>query len=208
MILIINSIRKLAIMNGRVNTLKNSTKIQWIMALAIILPSLIAIIALGIVAEGHKRHFFTPHGILGIVLIILVLTAYPLAYLRSNSNSFQLGFKANLIAILILSLIELITGFIDLSNLTFCILQIIPQFIILIFGFLITAPFLQGITLLTIVGFLKKWKSQNTSDLLDVNLNPDSEKIALSRENSLKSFIRQNNDKSSTKSDVPDNFMI
>ncbi|POS84156.1 hypothetical protein EPUL_005196 [Erysiphe pulchra] len=146
-ILIIGSIRNFAVMSGRTEVLKSSRKIQWILALSQVLPLTFLIFVTGIIAQGVKTHFTSAHGILGIILFIIVLPAFPLAYFAAKG------------------LIVMISGFIDLASLVLCATQIISLQNFIILGISLAAHIFPAVTLLTLEVFMKKWRgSANNSD--------------------------------------------
>ncbi|KAI1002794.1 hypothetical protein K3495_g5409 [Podosphaera aphanis] len=166
-ILIINSIHNFALMTGRTNVLTKATKIQWGLALFIVLPSLIGILVLGVLGDGARSHFQTLHGALGLILLFFTFSAFPLAYFRSESNAVNTAFKANLALILFFTTIELTSGFSDLSTITSCALQFLPQFLFVSLGFTLAAPMLQAITLITLELIINRWRKNAPDAYID-----------------------------------------
>ncbi|RKF57523.1 hypothetical protein OnM2_073034 [Erysiphe neolycopersici] len=165
-IFIIGSIRNFAVISGRSDVLKNPRKIQWILALVIVLPVTFIVFITGMVAEGVKKHFTSFHGIAGLVLLLIILAAFPLAYLAAQ-DKLKLVFSIIVGLILQLILVVLITGFVDLSSLVFCATQIIPQPIFMLLGIFLTAPLLLAAVLLTLNLLLERWRgSAKNSDRL------------------------------------------
>ncbi|RKF71349.1 hypothetical protein GcM3_104007 [Golovinomyces cichoracearum] len=181
-VLIINSSRNFALLCGRTDVLKNASKIQWTIALAIILPSSLAVVIFGLLADGTRNHFYSSHGVMGAILILLTLLAFPLAYLRPKSKSIRLPFSINIASILSLTAIVLINGFVDLSAISFCVAQFLPQFVFVLFGTLLSTPLLQSVTMITLELLIDKWKVSTFRNMRNSDYFLDNEKARLTRE--------------------------
>ncbi|KHJ30238.1 hypothetical protein EV44_g4736 [Erysiphe necator] len=158
-ILIINSIRNLAVMNGRADVLKNSRRIQWILALVVLLPSTLIVLITGIISEGVKSHFTSIHGITGLLLSLFTLPIFPLAYLYLRNKAKTL-FNINLGLILTLLMSVLITGFIDLSSLALCATQIIPQTVFISIGSFLSTPLIFSNAFLVLEILMGRWRGK------------------------------------------------
>ncbi|TQS34364.1 hypothetical protein Golomagni_05254 [Golovinomyces magnicellulatus] len=180
-VLIINSSRNFAFLCGRTDVLKNASKIQWTIALAVILPSSLAILVFGLLADGARNHFYSSHGIIGVVLILLTLLAIPLAYLRTKSRSIRLPFSINLAFILSLTTVVLINGFADLSAISFCAAQFLPQFIFVLLGTLLSTPLLQSVTMISLELLIDRWKVNSFRNMRNSEYY-DNEKARLTKE--------------------------
>ncbi|RKF62967.1 hypothetical protein GcC1_143006 [Golovinomyces cichoracearum] len=181
-VLIINSSRNFALLCGRTDVLKNASKIQWTIALAFILPSSLAIFIFGLLANGTKNHFKSSHGIIGTILILLTLLAFPLAYLRPKSKSIRIPFSINIAFLLSLTAIVLINGFADLSAISFCAAQFLPQFIFVLIGTLLSTPLLQSVTMITLELLIDKWKVSAFRNMQNSDYFLDNEKARLNKE--------------------------
>ncbi|RKF79694.1 hypothetical protein GcM3_053036 [Golovinomyces cichoracearum] len=181
-VLIINSTRNFAVLSGRTEVFKNANKTQWTIALAIILPSSLATLVFGLLADGTRNHFYSSHGIIGIILIVLTLLAFPLAYLRLKSDSLRLPFSINLALVLSLTVIVLVNGFVDLSAISFCVTQFVPQFLFVLFGIILISPLLQSVVMICIDLLLERWKVNTPHIVQSSEYFIDSEKARLTGE--------------------------
>ncbi|RKF78217.1 hypothetical protein GcM1_213036 [Golovinomyces cichoracearum] len=181
-VLIINSSRNFALLCGRTDVLKSASKIQWTIALTIILPSSLAVVIFGLLADGTRNHFYSSHGIMGAILILLTLLAFPLAYLRPKAKSIRLPFSINIGFVLSLTAIVLINGFADLSAISFCVAQFLPQFIFVLLGTLLATPLLQSVTMITLELLIDRWKVVAFRNMRNSEYFLDNEKARLTRE--------------------------
>ncbi|KAJ9195633.1 hypothetical protein DTO164E3_6709 [Paecilomyces variotii] len=101
----------------------------------IYLPLSISGTILGIIGMGSSRHLRTPHGIIGLITLILTILSFAFSHaitMISENNNNKAKVKSTTIStvttytLLGISFLAMISGFSDLRSFSFCILQNIP----------------------------------------------------------------------------------
>ncbi|PVH74803.1 hypothetical protein DL98DRAFT_603219 [Cadophora sp. DSE1049] len=151
-ILILNSVRNLGTLTGsliRYPFLLKTQKWQLLIGLAVVFPALLITAILGILAEGKRSHFYSAHGILSIALSLL---RPPHPHPRIT-----LAHTLNLTLLFALTPLTVLTGFLDLSSISSCIFQFLPQTLFVVSGILFAAPLVAAVTLNGVERGLLMW---------------------------------------------------
>ncbi|KAH8647704.1 hypothetical protein BX600DRAFT_475741 [Xylariales sp. PMI_506] len=162
-VLIVGAINRLATAAGHGFDPRKANR--WLNILQVVLLPLFGIagLVLGILVAGNSRHFRTPHGILGIVLVAISLISSILSLLvrRRESAAFserlpkRPGFKGvlnNLITALSMGLIfaTWITGLEDLRALSLCIVDQVSITIMAVLASVINSLWDSAVTLVVV----------------------------------------------------------
>ncbi|KAH9908313.1 hypothetical protein F4778DRAFT_776615 [Xylariomycetidae sp. FL2044] len=131
LVLGLESARNILIRIRKSHILPNVSRWNNIMWFAVIAPSMLLVLVFGALAMGTSRHFRTPHGIVGLLDLILGIAATAMHFLvkaRPTEDSPvppQLGLVRNVTnsLFLIFSLAATLTGFTDLSRISICLTQ-------------------------------------------------------------------------------------
>lgn len=94
---------------------------------------------------------------MGLILILLTLAFAGLAPIRNKAPAINLAHKLNLLLVMILSVAVVITAFLDISNISICATQFLPQAIFVFMGFLLAIPYLTVAGAVATEIGLKRW---------------------------------------------------
>jgi len=94
---------------------------------------------------------------MGLILVLLTLAAAGLAPIRYKAPAINLAHKLNLLLVMILSVAVVITAFLDISSISICATQFLPQAIFVFVGFLLAIPYLTVLGAVATEMGLKRW---------------------------------------------------
>jgi hypothetical protein len=94
---------------------------------------------------------------MGLILTILTFIAAALVQIPSKIPTLNLAHKLNLALLMLLSAAVVITAFIDISSISICATQFLPQAIFVVLGFLFAIPYLTVLNAVLAEMGLRKW---------------------------------------------------
>jgi len=94
---------------------------------------------------------------MGLILVLLTFVAAGLAPIRYKAPAINLAHKLNLLLVMILSAAVVITAFLDISSISICATQFLPQAIFVFIGFLLAIPYLTVLGAVATEMGLKRW---------------------------------------------------
>ena len=94
---------------------------------------------------------------MGLILVLLTLAAAALAPIRYKAPVINLAHKINLLLVMILSVAVIITAFLDISTISICATQFLPQAIFVFIGFLLAIPYLTVLGAVATEIGLRRW---------------------------------------------------
>jgi len=94
---------------------------------------------------------------MGLILVILTLAAAALAPLRFKTPTLRLAHKINLFIMMLVSGAVVITAFLDISSISICATQFLPQAIFGLIGFLLAIPYLTVLGAVLVEMGLRRW---------------------------------------------------
>jgi hypothetical protein len=94
---------------------------------------------------------------MGLILVLLTLASAGLALVRYRAPAINLAHKLNLLLVMILSVAVVITAFLDISSISICATQFLPQAIFVFIGFLLAIPYLTVLGAVATEMGLKRW---------------------------------------------------
>jgi len=95
--------------------------------------------------------------VMGLILVLLTLAAAGLAPIRYRTPAINLAHKLNLLLVMLLSVAVVITAFLDISSISICATQFLPQAIFVFIGFLLAIPYLTVLGAVAMEMGLKRW---------------------------------------------------
>ncbi|PMD46902.1 hypothetical protein L207DRAFT_524245 [Hyaloscypha variabilis F] len=156
-IILLNTARNFAVMSGRVQFLAKAPRWQFLIGMILIVPGSLLTLIFGVVGEGKRSHFVSAHGVMGLILVLLTLAAAGLAPIRYRTPAINLAHKLNLLLVMLLSVAVVITAFLDISSISICATQFLPQAIFVFIGFLLAIPYLTVLGAVAMEMGLKRW---------------------------------------------------
>jgi hypothetical protein len=94
---------------------------------------------------------------MGLILVLLTLAAAGLAPIRYRAPAINLAHKLNLALVMLFSVAVVITAFLDISSISICATQFLPQAIFVFLGFLLAIPYLTVAGAVATEMGLKRW---------------------------------------------------
>jgi hypothetical protein len=94
---------------------------------------------------------------MGLILVLLTLASAGLAPIRYRAPPINLAHKLNLLLVMILSVAVVITAFLDISSISICATQFLPQATFVFIGFLLAIPYLTVLGAVATEMGLKRW---------------------------------------------------
>ena len=98
---------------------------------------------------------------MGLLLILLTLAATLLTYFRSNSSSpnpkLKVAHTVTVSVLLLFTMLVIMTGFIDISSISSCLIQFVPQVVFVVLGFLFAVPLVGACGVVVVRMVLERW---------------------------------------------------
>ncbi|KAE9362681.1 hypothetical protein N431DRAFT_424496 [Stipitochalara longipes BDJ] len=156
-IILLNTARNLAVMSGRTQFLAKAPRWQLLIGVILIIPGALLTLIFGVLGEGQRSHFASAHGVMGLILVLLTIAAAGLAPIRYKAPAINLAHKLNLLLVMVVSVAVIITAFLDISSISICATQFLPQAIFVFIGFLLAIPYLTVLGAVVTERGLKRW---------------------------------------------------